>query len=204
MGKHNPFIVFRDASLTIHRTEMAGTLEEPVLLQKPGRDYFPFFELPAELRVTIYEMLLVQSKPIALASYTDESYEEEATRAELKARLDGARLLRTSRQVRAEALCTFYARNDFVVCIYYPRFSLGWLRSIGSRSRTLMENVLVHEWDWRDEIDCIKKSYCPERVLRGSLLSGTEELAKRCIDGKEYRVLPLASIDCDAKAQVML
>ena len=67
-----------------------------------------------------------------------------------------------------------------------------------------MENVLVHEWDWRDEIDCIKKSYCPERVLRGSLLSVTEELAKRCIDGKEYRVLPLASIDCDAKAQVML
>ena len=178
---------------------MAATANDPALAQSSRKDYFPFFELPAELRVAIYEMALVEPEPISLVTY-------KVHHGKIIESFEGAPLLRTSSQIRAEALQIYYSCNDFIVSIHYPRearFAAGWLRSIGASSRALVQQVLVVEWEWCREINYIQGSADRRRALDRSFLSGTEDLARKCIGGEEYLVLPLASIDFDAKCRTM-
>ncbi|CAK1366965.1 unnamed protein product [Cercospora beticola] len=74
-----------------------------------------FFELSAELRNEIYELALVKSEEIEI---TKETFAQPA-------------LLRTCRQIRAEAVQIYYSRNEFYTTI--SRLDASLLRAFGQQ-----------------------------------------------------------------------
>ena len=161
------------------------------------KHYFPFFELPPELRVMIYEMALVESEPIQLTTFYDDDL-PVLSRSDFRNLVAGTRLLQADRQIRAEALPIFYSRNTFVTGVFNMRemvTAFEWLQSIGMLSRTFMEYVAVHESEWTEEM-YFKESFS-SYALPDPFLPGSEPRVTKRIHGTDYRMIALDSIDFD-------
>ena len=175
---------------------MANT--SPNFQQEGREDYFPLFELPPELRVTIYEMALVESGPIQLTTFCN-NQAAELSKGDFCNLIAGSRALQTSRQIRAEASPIFYARNTFAVALFnINEMATGykWLQSIAVPSRALMGHVVVHESEWRAERK-YTATFDWGVTVPDPFLPGCGLMVKTRIDDEDYRVVPLNSINFD-------
>ncbi|KAF2445174.1 hypothetical protein P171DRAFT_290788 [Karstenula rhodostoma CBS 690.94] len=86
------------------------------MVEQRRRDVFPFLELPAELRVRIYELLLAPA-PRGVPDYLDKPIQRcviyEATRAHSKFR--EIAILRACKQIHAEATDVLYSNATFSI-----------------------------------------------------------------------------------------
>jgi len=168
--------------------------------QEVRDDHFPFLKLPPELRNTIYEMALVEPEPIALS----DGPRGWVSKDEARVRLSGARLLRTCREIRSEALSIYFCRNRFIIGVYNNgerKIASSWLRSIGPKCRARLEQVVVEEDDWAAEMRRITQRRRVEahmgRYVNRFMSLGVIPRMVRFKDkpDKWYRVIPLKGID---------
>lgn len=109
------------------------------------KDIFPFFKLPAELRMDIYRWALCRSGPLLLdlppPDEKDEDAEAPKPRQVPSARTNAGvnvALLRTCSLVYKEARQIFYSENCFTLSIESSVATLGQLHQ---RSRSLIRSV---------------------------------------------------------------
>ncbi|KAK5688214.1 hypothetical protein LTS10_000192 [Elasticomyces elasticus] len=128
-------------------------------------------ELPEELQLEIYELVVIYEKPIRIVHLLCEGYqrsckpEEEDTKACL-ARFFSERkqpaLSKTCRSIRDIVLPIYYKRNSFHVCCCYDDHfhreegrlrrdyvssSRKWLLSMGESNRALLRDFEIHQGD---------------------------------------------------------
>ncbi|KAF2678330.1 hypothetical protein K458DRAFT_423270 [Lentithecium fluviatile CBS 122367] len=115
------------------------------------KDAFPFFKLPAELRVRVYREALVRDTPLLLhLDHSNDSSKSDLLRKKLVAMSLGlastsyeeinVALLRTSKAVYKEAHQVLYAENAFTLILCS---GTSTLESLHQRSRSFIKHVTV-------------------------------------------------------------
>lgn len=117
-------------------------------------------ELPLELQLVIYELVVVKPGPLLLNWPCNSSYqgkcryklereEQEAWKAGEKCPPLQPALSRTCRFIRAETLPIFYGENLFRACYCHPdamlSYPTGWLRIIGRRNRETLRHLYFYD-----------------------------------------------------------
>ncbi|ORY17127.1 hypothetical protein BCR34DRAFT_671412 [Clohesyomyces aquaticus] len=135
----------------------------------PKRKIFPFLELPAELRLMIYEMCLVDPQPIVLQAVT-QNYRRTVERAgkdwikqryhhwtnrmvaeadepgeTLEPRILIPSILAVNRQINQEAREMLY-ENKFCFCD--PLALHSFLANIGPRAALLIKDITIGSWQY--------------------------------------------------------
>ncbi|KAK3660787.1 hypothetical protein LTR56_000545 [Elasticomyces elasticus] len=120
-------------------------------------------ELPEELQLKIYELVVVSTKKLRLNRFCCPGHGDDTEIGsyklrdiEVQRRLERCQpaITKTCRSIRRIALPTYYKRNFFEVCCcadkpygvpYSVRAVVPWLTNIGASDRVLFSNFNVHE-----------------------------------------------------------
>ncbi|KAK4980269.1 hypothetical protein LTR42_000576 [Elasticomyces elasticus] len=115
-------------------------------------------ELPVELQLDIYELVVISQKAIKFTDVNCDGFGDDRClgyHADRQSRreLVQPEISKTCRSLRNMVLPVYYKRNVFEFCYCRPEnedFIHGakhWLDNIGGSNRALLANFRYHEWD---------------------------------------------------------
>lgn len=106
-----------------------------------------FLDLPPELRIQIYQHVLIRNQPTIIG----EAYRWSLVKHSIGRQLAQPSITRASRLIRNESLPIFYGENMFIAReIFWSRRKTvqKWLSAIGLWNRALLKNCLVHYYPY--------------------------------------------------------
>lgn len=163
-------------------------MASPQTITPPQRNLdSAFLRLPAELRNSIYELVVVWEAPIRVKALgTPDSPSHVPTL------VVQPELARTCRAIRREVLPIFYGMNNFLIGVYGlcdTFLAEDWLTAIGGRNRELMRNVLVTPGSYAGLLRL--RSYRPRR---GTFVDDMKLVGRTRLCGEQYEIVDMGSL----------
>ncbi|KAK5732095.1 hypothetical protein LTR17_010803 [Elasticomyces elasticus] len=140
---------------------MASTTDassETALADEDKKPRCRLLELPEELQLDIYELVVISQKAIKLTDVNCDGYGDDRCLSyhkdqQWRCGLVQPEISKTCRSLRSMVLPVYYKRNVFEFCycrLEHEDFIHGvkhWLDEIGASNRALLANFRYHEWD---------------------------------------------------------
>jgi hypothetical protein len=121
-----------------------------------------FLKLPPELRNRIYELVLVEEKPIQISTWAQSQKPCRPSWCDLMHTLDGQLIahlrepsvLEVCKQIRTEGLPIFYGQNVFFGDTPDSHRWVEWLAQLGPKKRAMVKNMQLtcpyeRTWDYQ-------------------------------------------------------